>query len=164
MSDLRFNPVEMKACGYGPQAIAEAERAVRASGKALTLIAEIEAVFPAIPRPKITRSVARGYDDEWNLSEERIRELAAQDPEVDWRDVPDEAITACQEYFAFSDAEGFRFYLPAYMRHYLREFPYSGWPGVDSAFSQTEKLRHLTQIERACVDRFIALRKEYETI
>lgn len=75
MSDLRFNPEEMKAREYDPEIIKEAEHAREARRAAQQLIEQIEAAFGNIPRPRITGSVARGYDNEWSLSEERIQEL-----------------------------------------------------------------------------------------
>ena len=68
--------------------------------------------FADVPRPRNTHSVARGFDDEWELSSERIDELAARDSEQSWRDVSDNAIEEFGEYFNFSDAEG-GVYLPA---------------------------------------------------
>lgn len=80
--------------------------------------------------PRITLSFVRSYNDEWNLSEDRIAELATRDPEQTWEDVTDSAIQTSREYFNFSDAEGWLFYLPAYLCHYLRDFPDCGWDAV----------------------------------
>ena len=87
------------------------------------LMAEITAAFHGVPRPSTTRSVSDGIDDEWIISVERAAELAALDPEQCWEDVTDEAIENSQNYFTFSDDEGWQFYLPAYMMHWLRSFP-----------------------------------------
>jgi hypothetical protein len=162
VSDIRYNPEEMAARGYDPDAIAKAELARVVRVEALALIERIEAAFHEIPRPTITRSVARGYDDEWNLSEARIRELAIRDPENDWRDVSDEAIETHQEYFSFSDPEGCRFYLPAYMRHYLKAVPYAEHDAVYWACTKPRTLEALTETERACVDRFLEICHRFE--
>ena len=95
-----------------------------------TLLKRIDAAFAGVPRPKITKSVARGLDDEWFLSEERRAELSNRDPEENWTDLTEGCVRDYQDYFAFSDAEGWRFYLPAHMRFYLLGFPYCGWDAV----------------------------------
>ena len=46
------------------------------------LIKRIETPSLGVPRPRVTRSVARGYDDEWILSEDRVRELSSRDAGV----------------------------------------------------------------------------------
>src|SRR4051812_3870745 len=121
MSGERLTSAEAKARGYGRDTIARIELEEEARAEAETLIPLVKEVFPVTPRPRITLSVARGYDDEWNLSGDRIAELAARDPEQTWEDVTDSAIQTYQEYFNFSDAEGWLFYLPAYLCHYLRD-------------------------------------------
>jgi hypothetical protein len=56
-------------------------------------------------------------------SEERIAELTALDSEKTWEELSDSSIETHQEYFNFSDAEGWLFYLHAHMCHFLRGFP-----------------------------------------
>jgi hypothetical protein len=161
MSQEHISAKEMRARGYDPSSISEGERIGRLRAESMALIREIERVFKAVPRPRITLHVARGYDDEWNLSEERISELAARDPETDWREVDNEAIQSFQEYFSFSDAEGWRFYLPAFMRHDLRSFPDRGV----AAYSACKSRNHvdlLSPEQLACIDRFVSLWDEYE--
>lgn len=120
------------------------------------LIRRIEVAFEGVPRPKITKSVARGYDDEWNLSDERIQELQALDLEQRWQEVPEDFVKFFQEYFFFSDAEGWRFYLPAHMTYYLRGFPDYGWDAVYTALCNPEpKLGLLSPDQRACVQEFL---------
>lgn len=162
MSDLRFDPDEMRRRGYDPTSIAEAERAIRARTAAQAMIKRIEQTFGAIPRPRITLGVARAYDNEWTPSDERIAEVTALDPEQDWRDVADEAMKSHQEYFTFSDAEGCRFYLPAYMCMYLRGFPYDGHDTAYWACTDPTKLEALTAAERDCVAAFMDLCHEFD--
>lgn len=124
---------------------------------------QISAAFDGVPRPKITKSVARGYDDEWVLSEERIVELSNLDPEQKWTDVTEDGIRFSQEYFTFSDAEGWRFYLPAHMFFYLKGFPDDGWDAVYSACTSPEpKFDLLTPEQMRCVDAFLELIHEEE--
>lgn len=148
---------EAKARGYDPASVRQYETIERARAEALQLIPEIEEAFEGVPRPQTTLSVAKGYDDEWELSAERIEELAAQDPEHVWQDVPDEAMESRQEYFTFSDPAGWLFYLPAFMCHYLRSFPDNGWDAVYHACQRKTSFDLLNEAQLRCVDRFIEL-------
>lgn len=131
--------------------------------RAQQLLLRIERAFAGVPRPCITRSVARGYDDEWFLSDERVEELQALDPEQRWQDVTQDDVKHFQEYFTFSDDEGWRFYLPAHLSHYLRGLPHHGWDAVVIALTSPEpRLALLTPEQRACVDEFLALLNESE--
>jgi hypothetical protein len=153
---------EAKARGYDPASVRQYEAIERARAEALKLIPDIEAAFEGVPRPQITLSVAKGYDDEWNLTDERIEELAAQDPERVWQDVSDEALEARQEYFTFSDAAGWLFYLPAFMCHYLRRFPADDWDAVYQACGRRTHFDLLNEAQLRCVDRFIELCRKHQ--
>lgn len=87
------------------------------------LMEEIAVAFEGVPRPSTTRSVADAIDDEWIISVERAAEVARKDPEQRWQDVTDEMIVGSSNYFTFSDSEGWRFYLPAHLMYWLRNFP-----------------------------------------
>ena len=129
----------------------------------VSLLKRIDAAFDGVPRPRVTKSVARGYDDEWVLHEERIAELSRLDPEQKWTDVTEDGVRFFQEYFTFSDAEGWRFYLPAHMRFYLLGFPDYGWDAVYWACSYPEpKFELLSSEQKACVDEFLAIIHEVE--
>jgi hypothetical protein len=159
-----ISPEEMRARGYDPATIAQGRIDEEARTEARTLTNDIENAFKGIPRPRITRHVARGYDDEWSLTEERVKELTALDPEQDWTEVDDDAIEQFQEYFTFSDPEGWQFYLPAHMRHYLRSFPQSSHDAVYWACtSGPDNLKLLTEEQLACVERFVSLCHKYQT-
>ncbi len=162
MPELPFNPEEMKARGYDRETVAEGVRAKEAHAAAAALIAQIEVAFGVIARPRVTLRVARGFDDEWNLSEARVEELSALDLARTWQEVSDAEIEAYQEYFTFADAEGCRFYLPAFMRHYLRSFTCAGYDAVYWACTEPEKLEALTAAERACVEEFLELCHRYQ--
>lgn len=153
---------EAKARGCDPDTIAQLELDEEAHAEAALLIREIEAAFAGVPRPRITRSVAVGYDRECVLSEERVQELASQDPEQQWSEVSDEAMQSCQEYFCFSDAEGWRFYLPAYLCQHLREFPHASGDGALYACEAGTHLDLLTDEQMECVIRFLELCHRYE--
>lgn len=130
---------------------------VFAHGEAMDLASRLLEVFGSPPRPQITLHVARGYDDEWILSEDRVAELAALDPEQHWMDVTMEATRDFQEYFSFSNAEGWRFYLPAFLRHFLADFPMSSWDAVILACQQRTYFDLITPGQVAFIDEILAL-------
>ena len=126
-----------------------------ARGEAEGLVAEIEQAFAGIEKPRITLAVAMGYDDEWVLSERRVEELRATDPEESWQEITAERVRGHHGYFTFADAAGWRFYLPAFMVLHLRGFP-GGWNGVDDACAgPNPKFESLDRAQRRCVDRFL---------
>jgi hypothetical protein len=148
---------ELRSRGYDPVTLAQCDLWREAHGEAQVLAARLPEVFGDPPRPETTLSVARGYDDEWNLTEERIAELSAQDAEQHWTEVSAEAIHTFQEYFTFSDPEGWRFYLPAFLRDYLMSFPDNGWDAVYWACVSKKHIGLLTQEQVAFLDEFTAL-------
>lgn len=162
MNDERLTSADAKARGFDRATIARIEQVEEARSAAKALIPLIKIAFPGIPRPKVTLSVARGYDDEWNLSEERITELTALDSEQTWEDVSDFAIETHQEYFNFSDAEGWVFYLPAYLCHYLRGFPECDWDAVHDACETPRHPGLLNEEQLLLIDRFLDLCRKYK--
>jgi len=159
---MRISSAEARRRGYDPREVARIEADEVAWGEAAELITLIDRVFADIPVPRITLRVGRALDDEWNVSEERGAELAKEDPETDWREVPEEKTRAYQEYFTFADPPGWRFYLPAFMTHYLREFPDYGYDAVYWACTRRTHLDDLTADELGIVDKFVALCHKYE--
>jgi hypothetical protein len=154
---------EMRACGYDTPSLAMGRIVDRARHEAAELIPVIEEAFRGVSRPQITLHVARGIDDEWNLSEERHAELRAMDPEEDWEEVDGEHASGFWEYFPFSDDEGWRFYLPVFMRHFLRNFPDSDYDNVSDACEKKTHMGLLNDSQLECVDRFLALCHKYVT-
>jgi hypothetical protein len=134
-----------------------------AHSEAMDLAVRLPEVFGDPPRPRITLHVARGYDDEWFLSEERVLELAALDPEQHWTEVTYEDASIFQEYFTFSDAEGWRFYLPAFLRYYLADFPLSGWDAIYYACVTRQHFDLITEPQVAFVKEFLALSATWES-
>jgi hypothetical protein len=164
MNDCKeITVAEAKARCYDPVSVERAALNEAARHEAAALILEIEAAFAGVPRPVVTLSVARGYDDEWSLSEDRVQELNSKDTETTWQEVSDEAIQCCQEYFTFSDPEGWRFYLPAFMCHYLRHFPGCGWDAVYWACVRRDHVELLSRPQLRCLDRFTELCHKYES-
>ena len=134
-----------------------------AHDEAMNLADRLPSVFGSPPRPRITLHVARGYDDEWTLSDARVAELAAFDAEQHWMDVSIEATKDIQEYFTFSDAEGWRFYLPAFLRHYLADFPLSYYDAVVFACQQRTHFDLIIPPQIAFIDEFLALCQTWDS-
>ncbi|HTQ31256.1 MAG TPA: DUF6714 family protein [Opitutaceae bacterium] len=123
------------------------------------LLADLDDAFREVPRPKITKSVARGLDDEWILSDERAQELASLDPEKDWHEVTESDVNTFQEYFNFSDVEGWRFYLPAFIRYYLLNLESPSSDAGDAVYlactSPNPKFDLLSPAQMKCIKEFI---------
>ena len=134
-----------------------------AHDEAMELASRLPQEFGDPPRPRITLHVARGYDEEWILSEQRVAELAALDGEQHWVEVSAEATRQFQEYFTFSDAEGWRFYLPAFLRHYLADFPLCGWDAVHWACVERTHFELITPPQIAFVNEFLKLCQTWES-
>ena len=152
---------EMRARGYDTRSLAMGKIVSQARQEAAKLIPIIEDAFRGVPRPQITLHVARALDDEWNLSEERHAELRAMDPEENWEDVDGNVAVCFFEYFTFSDDEGWRFYLPVLIRHYLLHFPDSAEDNVSDACKKRTHMGLLNAVQLECVDRFLALCHKY---
>lgn len=158
--EILFDPEEAKARGFDARGVALARYSQEAHAAAVGLLGEVEAAFAGVPRPRITLSVARAYDEEWNLSPEREAQLRACDPEQDWREA-DVSQTSASWYFNFSDAEGCRFYLPAFLKRELECFPFSGRDGILWLFENPSRTALLSAAQMACLERFATLCERY---
>lgn len=99
---------------------------------AASLIVQIETAFAGVRPGKIGIHQAEALDGYASKDEqEAARRL---DCDTDWRDVPDAVIARSTAAFSFCDPEGWRFYLPAYMRFVLRH-PRSTSPALDLVLS-----------------------------
>lgn len=159
---MRISSTEARERGYDPSEIARIEQAEEGQREAEELRQIIDQVFASSKKPATTLRVARALDDEWTVSPNRAAELALEDPETDWRDISKEKTENYQEYFTFSDPPGWRFYLPAFMSHYLSEFPNYGYNAVYDACSSRKYICDLTTDEISVVDRFLDLCHRYE--
>ena len=159
---MKISSSEARERGFDPDEIVRIERAEAGQREADQLRDLIDKTFVNIPPPRTTLRVARALDDEWEISERRAAELANQDPETDWREVSEEKTKVYQEYFNFSNAAGWRFYLPAFMTHYLSDFPDYSWDAVYWACVRREKFDELREEEIAVVEKFVALCQKYE--
>ena len=85
------------------------------------LIQEIESAFQAVQRlDGITLHEAMVLDNYGSAQEQQA--ARALDPEDHWQDIPDAVMRDCDSALSFLDIQGFRFYLPAFMRMGLRHF------------------------------------------
>ncbi|QYY36165.1 DUF6714 family protein [Ruficoccus sp. ZRK36] len=159
---MEISSKEARGRGYEADEIARIELSEEGHLEATKLLKRIDQTFVNIPKPAITLSVAREIDECWTVTPKRAAELALEDPETDWREVSKEKVKAFQEYFSFSDAPGWRFYLPAFMSHYLRDFPHNGYNAVYQACLNREHIDELPKAEMEIVDAFVSLCQKYD--
>ncbi|MCD6049067.1 MAG: hypothetical protein K0Q55_470 [Verrucomicrobia bacterium] len=84
------------------------------------LVADIQKAFAGISKPNGTLRVARGADDhdhDWRKLQKLDDHYSA------WEDIPSEDLEHYQDVFTWLCPEGYRFYLPAYMVHFLTANP-----------------------------------------
>ncbi|QIF01784.1 DUF6714 family protein [Roseimicrobium sp. ORNL1] len=154
---------ELRSRGYDRAALDQYDQWREAHREAQVLAARLPQVFGNPPRPRITLNVATGLDNEWNLADERIAELSARDPEQHWMEVTAEAVRDCRHYFTFSDAEGWRFYLPAFLQHGLAGFPNGDHDAVYHACVSRKHVDLLTTEQLAFLDEFTALCHKWQS-
>ncbi|MEM1034265.1 MAG: DUF6714 family protein, partial [Myxococcota bacterium] len=110
--------------------------------------------------------------DDYGTEAERQR-ARRNDPETDWREVPDASIVACPTALSHLDPDGWRFYLPACMRYALRTWDrphappafsidqviYTLGPGCDPELRAhaLARFERLDDAQRAVVVRFLEL-------
>ncbi|MEA3207623.1 MAG: hypothetical protein QOE70_680 [Chthoniobacter sp.] len=105
---------EMKARGYDPTTIAEAEQLSRRWPKAQELCRAIEDAFRGVTLGRgVGLQEAQGLDDYADAA--TCAAYRAKDEKDDWRRIPAEALGQCNSSLSFFDAEGMRFHLPAYL-------------------------------------------------
>jgi hypothetical protein len=148
---------ELRSRGYDPATLDQYDQWREAHREAQVLAAKLPEVFGDPPRPRITMNVATGFDNEWNLTDERIAELSARDREQHWTEVSVEAVRDCGHYFTFSDAAGWKFYLPAFLQHGLASFPNGDHDAVYRACLSKKHIELLTAEQVAFLDAFAAL-------
>ena len=132
------------------------------------IVRAIEAAFAGVPRGRITLHEAEAIDG-YETAEER-QEARELDPEQDWRAVPGVSIEECPDALSFLDPEGWRFYLPAYMRWALQHLKDSHSTAIDqtiyaldcgdsppsSVERSMERFRTLTRAQTQAVHRFLS--------
>lgn len=95
------------------------------------IVSEIEQVFGGINRGKGVTLHETDVLDACGSEKERAK-ARKKDAEKRWQDVPSDDIEGHQSALCFLDPDGFRYYLPAYMRWSLRHFKSSDSLSSDS--------------------------------
>ncbi len=84
------------------------------------IIAEIERSFHNVTRGGGTTLHQMDLvDGGWPILEKFMKEAENKDPEIRWQDIPAGKLSQFHESLCFLDHLGFRFYLPAFLRHAL---------------------------------------------
>jgi hypothetical protein len=123
---------EMKARGYDPTTIAEAEVQLERWAAAQEVCRAIEDAFAGVTLGGgVGLQEAQGLDDYEDAA--TCAAYRANDEKDDWHRIPAEALQHCNSSLSFFDAEGMRFHLPAYLLADLRD-DY----GFDMAFCLTQ--------------------------
>jgi hypothetical protein len=89
------------------------------------LIAEIEAAFAGStrdPEQSLHQSQLTDQSMSRRIHGGEWREAGRRDPELDWREVPGDALDECDAALAHFTPESWRFYLPAYLSRSLAQF------------------------------------------
>jgi hypothetical protein len=122
------------------------------------IVRAIEVAFAGVPRGRVTLHEAEVIDG-YGTAEERqqAREL---DPEQDWRDVPGASIEECPDALSYLDPEGWRFYLPAYMRWALQHLKVSHNAAIDPTIysldgGSSPRFRTLNRMQARAVHHFL---------
>jgi hypothetical protein len=95
------------------------------------LISDIETAFFEVERGE-GMTLFEG-DLEGAGSEADLRFARARDTYATWRDIPDHVIDRYFSALSFLDPQGFRYYIPAFMRFALRHYQDSTSPAIDYA-------------------------------
>ena len=132
------------------------------SHKVSDLVSRIKKEFENPQRPLVTFHVARAYDDEWVVSNDRGYELRALDTELHWQDISDSSIETFSEYFTFSDSDGWKFYIPAFMLHSIRCFPSTSYDVAYVACHSLRSVETFTEDQITVLKDFAALWKQVE--
>jgi len=105
---------EMKARGYDPLTIAEAEERAQRWPAAQQVCQTIEAAFAGVTLGNgVGLHEARGLDD--YADHATLAAYRAKDEKHDWHRITAEALNHCNSSLSFFDAKGMRFHLPAYL-------------------------------------------------
>jgi hypothetical protein len=147
---------EMRARGYDPITIAEAEQESKRWPAAQKVCQAIETAFAGVTLGGgIGLHEAQGLDDYAHAAS--CAAYRATDEKDDWHRIPAEALRHCNSSLSFFDAEGMRFHLPAYLLADLR-----GEYGFGMEFCLTSLSHHnirqfalLSPEQRAAVRAFL---------
>lgn len=153
---------ELQLAGYSASQLELYDLWLHANAEAQMLASRIPNLFGDPPRPQVTLHVADGLDDEWVISTARRDELAALDPEQHWHEVTDQALVGRHAYFTFADAEGWRFYFPAFLHHFLTRFPLADSSVVLDVCNSRKRHKVFTTEQLGLMDEVLELCKTWE--
>ena len=146
---------EMKARGYDPATVAEAEQQSKRWALAQEVCRVIEAAFAGVTLGGgVGLQEAQGLDDYADAA--TCAAYRAGDEKDDWHRISAGALCRCNSSLSFFDAEGMRFHLPAYLVADLR-----GDYGFGMAFCLTQisdydrYFRLLSDAQRKAVRSFL---------
>jgi len=110
----------MKARGFDPNTIAQAQKQSERWPQAQELCALIQKAFLDVRLGQgVGLMEAQGRDDYADAT--TCASYRAKDEKEDWRRISAEALNRCGSSLSFFDAEGMRFHLPAYLLGYLQD-------------------------------------------
>jgi hypothetical protein len=110
---------EMKARGYDPSTLAEAEQQSKRWAEGQEVSRTIESAFAGVTVGNgIGLQEGQGLDDYEDAA--TCSRYRANDEKEDWHRIPAEALNRCHSSLCFFDAEGMRFHLPAFLLADLR--------------------------------------------
>ena len=148
---------EMRARGFDPHAIAQAEIQARRGPQMKELCLAIEKAFSNVRLGKGVGLIeAQGRDD--YADAKTCAAYRAKDEKEDWRRISAEALNQCYSSLSFFDAEGMRFHLPAYLIAYLQD-SFKGeimFTLTHLSDYSTNQFSSLSDVQRAAVRAFLA--------
>lgn len=146
---------EMKARGYDPTTIAEAERQLEQWAAVQQVCHAIETAFAGVTlEDGIGLQEAQGLDDYADAA--TCAAYRAKDEKDDWHRLSAEALNQCGSSLSFFDAKGMRFHLPAYLLADLRGDDGSGLAfRLTNLSSQLNQFALLSPVQRAAVRSFL---------
>lgn len=132
----------------------------------LKIIDQIEDVFGEVTlEDGVTLHQSREFDCLGYPSQSELAKAASLDPETRWKEIIQDKISSFSESMIFFDPKGFRFHLPAFMRHALRMVPsdsgghadgvmFALLDGPDKSYSRGG-IEILTLKQKQCVASFL---------
>jgi hypothetical protein len=133
-----------------------------ADDSSAALLAEIRSAFAQVTRGAGTSlHEAEGIDN--GLTGEPLAKERERDTDTHWTQVPPEHIEAFFSVLGFMDAEGFRYYIPAYMTWTLQHYRssnslssdntiYALWPNTQRA---DQRYALFSDAQKTCIARFL---------
>lgn len=152
----------MRSRGYEHRTILDAEHKLKLAGDAEIICAQIESAFSdTVLGDGIGLWEAQGLDD--YEDEATCAAYRDKDEKLDWKALSLETLQSCNSSPSFLDADGFRFYLPAFMCADLREdygytFHYSL---TDFSYIKYSRYTSLSLEQRAAIRSYLIYQRDH---